>query len=259
MRLQIEALHYSYNGDDQKHVLDDINLNISSGEFVAVIGPSGCGKSTLLRMIANLLPVKKGSLLLDSQQPMEMIETRRVAWMAQRPALIPWMNVRQNVEVGVAHHHKKNGIQINPLDALQMVGLQDEVSSYPFTLSGGMQQRLALARTISLNADLWLMDEPFASLDELTREKLSGELLGVWKMFKPTVLWVTHQIHEALFLADRVLVMSPAPGRIVEDMTVDLERPRCESDLQFQELLAGLRQSLGMVSGNGHNCMDEIS
>ncbi len=127
-----------------------------------------------------------------------------------------------------------------------MVGLSDAGSAHPFTLSGGMQQRLALARTLTLDADLWLMDEPFSSLDELTREQLSAELLALWQPLRPTVLWVTHNIYEALRLADRVLVLSPRPAHLLADLPISLPRPRRENDPAFQSLLDTLRRALGL-------------
>ena len=163
--------------------------------------------------------------------------------MAQSPALMPWLTARANVALA-ARFLPPGQARLTPEDALLRVGLSDSAHAFPFMLSGGMQQRLALARTLTLPAGLWLMDEPFAALDELTRERLTGELLDLWQPLRPTVLWVTHNLSEALRLADRVLVFSPRPARLIADLPVHLPRPRDEISPEFITLLKQMRKAL---------------
>ena len=220
-----------------------------AGQFVAIVGPSGCGKSTLLRILANLIQPAAGRIEMGGLTPAEAVAGRRIAWMAQSPALLPWLTARANVALA-GQFQRAGEARIAPEEALRMVGLADCAQAYPFMLSGGMQQRLALARTLSLQADLWLMDEPFAALDELTRERLTGELLDLWQPARPTVLWVTHQLSEALRLSDRVIVLSPRPAHITADLPVDLPRPRDETSPGFLALLKELRKALQYGSAN---------
>jgi NitT/TauT family transport system ATP-binding protein len=161
---------------------------------------------------------------------------------------MPWLTARANVALAQRFHVNGHPLRLSPDEALERVGLGDAAHAYPFMLSGGMQQRLALARTLTIDAGLWLMDEPFAALDELTREHLTLELAAIWEPLRPTVLWVTHNIYEALRLADRVLVFSQQPGRLVADITVPMSRPRPEPDAAFQALLVELRAALGLRS-----------
>lgn len=241
MQLIIRSLAHTYPGRPPRPALAGIDLEVPAGQFVAIIGPSGCGKSTLLRLIANLLRPTQGVIQLNGRGASQPSNGgHAVAWMAQSPALLPWLTVRENVALA----SRFQPARLTPEEALEMVGLAEHAHAYPMTLSGGMQQRLALARTLSIQAELWLMDEPFASLDELTRERLTHELLELWQPLRPGVLWVTHHIHESLRLADRVLVMSPCPGRLVADLPVNLPRPRQEDHPEFQALLRALRAAL---------------
>jgi len=251
MRLVVDSVRHLFFGKQQREALVDLSFGVDPGQFIALIGPSGCGKSTLLRLIANLLQPTKGQITLDGKPPGEIVPDRRIAWMSQSPALLPWLTVQANVEMAQRFHSPEFLPRLSSEDALRKVGLADVSDDFPSTLSGGMQQRLALARTLIMGADLWLMDEPFAALDELTRERLTRELLELWEPLRPTVLWVTHNIREALLLADRVLVISPPPGRLVADAPVSLERPRNESSPDFQELLKTLRSYLEEIPLEG--------
>jgi len=245
MHVEVDHLSHTYVGKPLRCALEDLSFEIEDGQFVAIIGPSGCGKSTLLRLTANLLQPTQGRILLDGFSPAQAVSSGRIAWMAQSPALLPWRTALENVRLAARFHRQNGGPQISGLESLQRVGLEDAVNVYPHMLSGGMQQRLALARTLVMDASLWLMDEPFASLDELTRERLTGELLELWQPLQPTVLWVTHNLHEALRLADRILVLSTAPGRLAADQVVNLLRPRDEYSPEFLDLLMELRGILG--------------
>jgi ABC-type nitrate/sulfonate/bicarbonate transport system ATPase subunit len=249
MKLVVQDLSHTFSNHRAHPALQDVQLEIESGQFVAIIGPSGCGKSTLLRLIANLISPSNGTITLDGLSPGEMIADRQIAWMAQNPALLPWLTARANVELAARFRHQNAHKQLTAEEALRLVGLSDDLNTYPSALSGGMQQRLALARTLMMDAKIWLMDEPFAALDALTRERLTHELAAIWQPLRPTVLWVTHNIHEALLLADRVLIFSDTPGRLIADLPVLMQRPRRESDSAFQSLLENIHHCLasGMV------------
>ncbi len=249
MQLSVDQLFLAYPARPPVKAIDSLSFQADNGEFVAIVGPSGCGKSTLLRLVAGLLKPTAGSIRIDGQSPAEVKASRKVAWMAQSPALLPWLTARQNVSLAARFTRAGSAAPLDPQEALSRVGLGNLNGEYPFTLSGGMQQRLALARLLVQDAGLWLMDEPFSALDEITRELLAVELLDLWRPLHPTVLWVTHNVYEALRLADRVLVMSAAPGKIIADLPVRLERPRHESDPAFQRLLAELRQTLAQAAG----------
>ena len=248
MEINVRGLQHLFRGKPAREALAEINCQISPGQFVAIVGPSGCGKSTFLRLIANLLEPSGGEILLDGKSPAEIAAQRRIAWMSQSPALLPWLTVGENVTLAKRFSPKANVHRLSVEEALSRVGLEDDLDAYPAMLSGGMQQRLALARILTMDADLWLMDEPFSALDELTRERLTIELLELWRPLQPTVLWVTHNIYEAIRLADRILVMSPSPGRLTADIPVDLPYPRSEPSSAFQGLLCDLREVLGQGS-----------
>jgi len=249
MNIQIDSLTQIFkNGKQQRTALEDISIEIISGQFTAIIGPSGCGKSTLLRLAADLIQPTTGRVRMDGYTPAQARKAGEIAWMAQSPALLPWLTVQQNVTLAQKFLRSGRRPRISAGQALQRVGLGDVESAYPFTLSGGMQQRLALARLLALDAGLWLMDEPFAALDEITREKLTIELLTLWQPLKPTVLWVTHNYYEALRLADRIIVITPSPGRIAADLVISLPRPRREDQPEFQDHLASLREIMLLAS-----------
>lgn len=243
MKVEFDSLsHVFKNGKPHRTALEDISLEIKSSQFTAIIGPSGCGKSTLLRLAADLIQPSRGSVRLGGHSPAKARQAGEIAWMAQSPALLPWLTARQNVALAQKFLRTDRRPRISAVEALERVGLEDAADAYPFTLSGGMQQRLALARLLALNASLWLMDEPFAALDEITREKLTAELLSLWQPLQPTVLWVTHNFYEALRLADRVVVITPSPGKIAADVSIPLPRPRREDQPEFQNTLAALRE-----------------
>jgi len=256
MQVSIRSLSHTYPGRQPRQALAELSLEIPSGQFVAIVGPSGCGKSTLLRLAAGLLTPTSGHVFLDGEPPRQASRARRTAWMAQSPALLPWLTGKANAALALRFHRTDAPPRLTAEKALRMVGLADAAGTYPFALSGGMQQRLALARTLLLDADLWLMDEPFAALDELTREQLAAELLELWRPLRPSVMWVTHNIHEALRLADRVVVLSPRPARLLADLAVELPHPRRESDPAYQNLLGRVRATLGL-NGEAHTVVGE--
>lgn len=207
------------------HSLDNINLSISKGEFISLVGPSGCGKSTLLNIIAGLDQATRGRVTKDGEEIREAGPDRVV--MFQEAALFPWLKVVDNVEYGM----KLKGVpkqerREKAMHFLKMVHLTKFASAYPHQLSGGMRQRVALARALAMNSDYLLMDEPFAALDSQTRSILHGELQEIWHTTKKTIIFVTHNVEEAVLLADRVVVMSANPGRIKKEFNIKLARPR---------------------------------
>jgi NitT/TauT family transport system ATP-binding protein len=248
MNVSISNLNHTYTQPKKSalHALKDINLEIQSGQFVALIGPSGCGKSTLLRILAGLVTASRGDIHLGNLTPSDATSCKQVAWMAQNPALLPWQTVHANVTMAQRINPQNSRSLMSPEALLELVKLDDFSKAYPFTLSGGMQQRVVLARTLASGAAIWLMDEPFSALDELTREALALEVLGLWSRFQTTVLWVTHHIQEAVRLADRVVVMSPRPGEIRNQIQVPLPRPRDDTSPAFQQVVREVRGNLSL-------------
>ena len=232
------------NGREPLVALKEISLTISAGEFVSLVGASGCGKSTLLRLVAGLLTPSKGEVFLAGQEPALMRAQKAIGWMAQHPALLDWRTVLENVELPLQVNPQARDHTTSPIEWLHLVGLADFAHAYPATLSGGMQQRVALARTLAIGASLWLMDEPFAALDELTREALGNELLAIWQQLNPTVLWVTHHLSEAVRLSDRMILLSPRPGTICGQLSIDLPRPRDDTSPAFQAYVRQARAIL---------------
>ncbi len=245
MKISVEELSHTFleGKDSPLHALEDIRLEIDRGEFVVLLGPSGCGKSTLLRILAGLLIPTRGKVLLEGESPQQALAAKRIGWMAQKAALLPWRTVRENIAIAQRINPQAGRALLSPDNLLQMVGLEDFAEAHSFTLSGGMQHRVALARTLALGADLWLMDEPFAALDEMTREGLTDELLSLWRRFSPTVVWVTHHIYEAVRLADRILIMTARPGRILTQVNIPLARPRLEEDTRFGSFVSQIRKA----------------
>ncbi|GAA3335297.1 ABC transporter ATP-binding protein [Amorphoplanes nipponensis] len=205
--------------------LRGIDLDVADGEFVAVLGRSGCGKSTLLRLVAGLLPVTAGEIRVSGERVTK--PRRDIAMMFQKPALLPWRSVLDNVLLPVQiFGGRKAAHRDRAHELLAMTGLSGFAKRLPHELSGGMQQRVALCRSLIANPRLMLMDEPFSALDALTREELSGELQRVHMELGTTIVFVTHSIDEAVLLADRVVVLSPRPGRIREILDIGIPRPR---------------------------------
>lgn len=210
----------------ETHALDDVSLQVDEGEFVCLVGPSGCGKSTLLNMIAGLEFADEGSIMADGKKVTEPGRDRMV--MFQESALFPWLNVIGNVLFGLKlkpNLTKKEREEV-AMFYLKLVGLEKYARSNIHELSGGMRQRVALARSLAPNPRVLLMDEPFAALDAMTREQLYGDLQEIWEARKKTIIFVTHNVREAVCLGDRVILFSPHPGRIREQFKIDLPRPR---------------------------------
>lgn len=229
---------------DTVTALEDVNLDVGAGELVVVVGASGSGKSTLLRLIGGLDDLTEGSIDVGGALPDRIRREKGVGWMAQRPALMPWRTVRE--QVGLAENLNPQPTR-PPIDVdalLEMTDLVEFADALPATLSGGMQQRAALARTLATGASLWLMDEPFAALDEITRSKMITELLDIRGAVDTTTVWVTHHIAEAVRLADRIAVLTPRPGRIIAEVKVTLTHPRDETSVVFQDVVREVRGHL---------------
>ncbi|QFS49011.1 ABC transporter ATP-binding protein [Nostoc sphaeroides] len=202
--------------------LQDLNLAIPESQFVSLVGPSGCGKSTVLRLIAGLGRTSSGSIDWSITQ-----QARKLAFVFQDAALMPWANVRENVRLPLklARMSKKDSQKLVQ-ETLELVGLEGFEENYPRQLSGGMKMRVSIARALVTQPNVLLMDEPFGALDEITRSKLNGDLLNLWLQQRWTVVFVTHNIYEAVYLSNRVLVMGISPGRIVADVEIDVPYPR---------------------------------
>ena len=228
--------------------LQGTNLDIASREFVSLIGPSGCGKTTLLRLIANLDSISAGTLLVKGKTPQQARLDRDYGYVFQAPGLYEWRTVKRNVELPLEIMGiDKAERQKRARRLLQLVGLEDFEEHHPWQLSGGMQQRVSIARALSFSPSLLLMDEPFGALDEITREQMQQEVLRLWSETHTTTIFVTHSISEAVFLSTRVVMMSARPGRITEIINIDLPHPRNEDTREserFFELVTEVREAL---------------
>jgi NitT/TauT family transport system ATP-binding protein len=230
-RSHIEIREVSKTYPNGTHVLDRISLNIYPSELVTIIGPSGCGKSTLLKLVAGLSPLSSGRISIDSMEPVNAREI--VAFMFQDATLLPWRTVQRNVELSLELHGESSARrQEKATAALALVGLANVANQYPRQLSGGMKMRVSIARALSGRPKVLLMDEPFAALDEMTRDRLNEELLRLRAENRWTALFVTHSVAEAVFLSDRVIVLSAHPGRIAHEIPIRFDAPR-NADLRL--------------------------
>lgn len=227
--------------------LHQVSLDIRKGEFVSLLGPSGCGKTTLLRLMADLIQPTSGSIHVAGKTAKEARLAQKYGIVFQSPVLYDWRKVKQNVAlplelVGVSKIERER----KAIELLELVGLEKFADQYPWQLSGGMQQRAAIARALAMEPEILLMDEPFSALDEFTRERLNEELLSVWNNIQNTIVFVTHSIPESIFLSDRVFVLSPHPGRLSAVVEIPLPRPRTQemrNSPAFFELIARIRDS----------------
>jgi NitT/TauT family transport system ATP-binding protein len=247
--IAIDQLHKIYeSGAGPVTALEQVSLDIQPGEFVALIGPSGCGKSTLMRLIGDLTEPSGGTIQINGRTPAEARRERQYGIVFQAPVLYDWRTVQRNVElplevIGVERSERSR----RAAELLALVGLGEFGRAYPWQLSGGMQQRVSIARALVFQPAILLMDEPFGALDEITRERMQLELLNTWARTNATVIFVTHSIPEAVFLSDRVVVMSPRPGRVSAIVPIDLPRPRDDDTRElprFFELATEVRELL---------------
>ncbi len=238
-------------GEEEVVALDRVDLTVGKGEFVSFVGPSGCGKSTLLNLVAGLLPASAGEVLLLGDPVVE--PSRRIGFMFQSPVLLPWRTVEGNVLLPAEVFGANLGESRRRARAvIESVGLSEFASAYPNQLSGGMQQRVALARVLTYEPEFLLMDEPFGALDEFTREAMNLELMRIVQSAGITVLFVTHNIGEAVFMSDRVVVMTPRPGRVSGIVDVSWPQPReikMMHDPVFADLVFEVREILGQSHG----------
>jgi NitT/TauT family transport system ATP-binding protein len=244
--IQNVSVEYSRHRQAAQIALGNTTLSIEQGEFVCLLGPSGCGKSTLLNVVGGLVPSTAGSIIVDGRPVSEPGPDRGMVF--QNYSLYPWLTVRQNIEFG-PRLNKWPAARIAKIadELIEIVGLKDYANQYPKVLSGGMRQRVAIARALAMEPQVLLMDEPFGALDAQTRSRMQELLLEIWSRKRSTVIFVTHDIEEAIYLADRVLVMSTRPGRIIEDFTIDLPRPRLADVVASGEFTEHRRRMLHLL------------
>jgi NitT/TauT family transport system ATP-binding protein len=244
-KLRLEHVSMVFGRDGKTvPVLDDLNLEVADGEFVAVVGPSGCGKSTLLNLTGGFLSPTNGSITIDGQ-PVHGPDPRRILVFQER-GVFPWLTVEGNIGFGLAklsRAERKERIS----HYVQMVRLQGFERTYPSDLSGGMKQRLQVARALAVNPDILYLDEPFGALDSVTRLIMRGELLRIWQAERRTIILVTHDIDEAVQLADRVVVLSSRPAKIENILTIDIAHPRYISSRRYLELRDELLSKIGLA------------
>lgn len=249
IEIQVKDMGVTFtdNSGNPVQALTGVNLDVYKGEFISLLGPSGCGKTTLLRSVADLQQPTAGSIKVEDKTPREVRLAQKLGFVFQQPVLFDWRTVRKNVELPLEVLKKPKDEQHKRADEmLEMVGLTLFADSYPKQLSGGMQQRVNIARALALKPDILLMDEPFSALDEFTKEKLHEDLLKIWRATNKTILFVTHNIEEAVFLSDRVCVFTPHPGRLSRIVSIDLPRPRTlevKESMEFTRLVAEVRNS----------------
>ncbi len=238
---------HTFHGRDATAVpaIERIDLEVARGDLVALLGPSGCGKSTFLRVLSGLIQPTHGSVLLGGSSVLEARTGQGIGWLAQDDGLLPWMTVAENVGLPGRIGHRRGSVADAAVARILVeVGLSDSPGRFPHELSGGMRQRAALARALVSEPHYLFLDEPFASLDEITRERLGDLLLTVRAARRPTTLLVTHSVVEAVRLADRVLVLSPRPAHITADIRIDLERPRRYDQHGFGAVVQRLQAEL---------------
>jgi len=235
------------NGGELVEALRNVNLEIKPGEFVSLVGPSGCGKTTLLRTIADLQQPTTGTISIGGLTPREVRLQQKFGIVFQNPVLYEWRTVRRNVcmpmeIMGIPKPERTRRVS----EMLELVGLYDFGKKHPHELSGGMQQRVGIARALALRPKILLMDEPFSALDEFTKEKLHLDLQNIWRKTRKTIIFVTHSMQEAVFLSDKVVVLSPHPGRVSAVVDINLPRPRgleIKDTVKFNALVSKVRNS----------------
>jgi len=244
-KLRAEHIYMSFTRDGVSlPVLDDINLEVGKGEFLCLLGPSGCGKSTLLSTIAGFLSPTSGEVKIDGET-VRGPDPRRI-FVFQERGVFPWLTVEGNIGFGLFKLPRSER-ERRIAHYIKMVGLEGFEKSYPSELSGGMKQRLEVARALAVNPDMLFLDEPFGALDSITRLIMRGELLRIWEAERKTIIFVTHDIDEAVQLADRVAVMSARPGRIQQIVEIDIPHPRDINSARYLELRTGIFNQIGLA------------
>jgi NitT/TauT family transport system ATP-binding protein len=244
-KLQAEHIHMVFTRDGKStSVLNDISLTVAEGEFVCLLGPSGCGKSTLLSTMAGFLSPTSGEITIDGEA-VHGPDPRRI-FVFQERGVFPWLTVEGNIAFGLFHLRAAERDQ-RVAHYIKMVGLEGFEKAYPPALSGGMKQRLEVARALAVNPDMLFLDEPFGALDSITRLVMRAELLRIWQAERKTIIFVTHDIDEAVQLADRVVVMSARPATIQQIVDIDIPHPRDISSARYLELRDGIFQQIGLA------------
>jgi NitT/TauT family transport system ATP-binding protein len=246
----MKSTQVALNGVSKRYgnttVLQNIDLSIAPGEFVSLIGPSGCGKSTLLKLISGLTAASDGTILVDGLTPVNARKT--ISYIFQDATLLPWRTVARNVGLGLELEQVSREVRKQKVQSLiDLVGLSHVAGAYPRQLSGGMKMRVSVARALATTPRLLLMDEPFGALDEMTRDRLNEELLRLQAEQNWTAVFVTHSVAEAVFLSTRIIVLAPTPGRIAQEIAVDLSLPRTSitrESLQFESLVTAVSRAL---------------
>jgi NitT/TauT family transport system ATP-binding protein len=252
--LSVGSINLTYRGRaGERQVIENVTLDVGQGEFVCIVGPSGCGKTTLLRILAGLMPPTAGSVSLDGVSVSSPNREVAVVFQDYGRALCPWRTAVHNVELtleaaGVPRRERRE----RSLEALDQVNLRDRAHDHPRMLSGGMQQRIQIARAIVGRPSVLLMDEPFASLDALTKFRLEDMFLDTWSRFGQTVVLVTHDLDEAVYLADRIIVLSKGPARVIDNIRVDIPRPRDQVTTRSRDDFVALRTKLLQLIDGGH-------
>ncbi|GAA2697297.1 MULTISPECIES: ABC transporter ATP-binding protein [Actinosynnema] len=250
--LEVAALGHTYQGKDGAHTaIDDLSFTVGAGELVCVVGPSGCGKSTLLRTISGLVRPSRGAVSLHGNAVKGVPDDLAVVFQDYSRSLFPWLSVQKNVEFPLRSSVGRAKRRARAAEALEWVGLSAAGRKYPWQLSGGMQQRVAIARALAYRPALLLMDEPFASVDAQTRFELEDLLLKIRTEHDTTVLVVTHDIDESVYLGDRVLVLSTSPASVVADLRVDLPAPRDQITTRESDVFVGLRAEVARLLNVG--------
>jgi NitT/TauT family transport system ATP-binding protein len=251
--LSADDIHHTYSpGKPEEHrALGGISFSVDEGEFVSIVGPSGCGKTTLMRCLSGLMQPTAGTVLMEGRTISAVPEDLTLVFQDYSRSLYPWLRVADNVEFPLKDHRLPRAERRKRVaQALSDVGLTGHETKYPRQLSGGMQQRVAIARALAYRPSMLLMDEPYASVDAQTRESLEDMLLDVWERRNKTVLFVTHDIDESVYLADRVLVLSKGPSQVIADITVDIARPRDQIDTKADPEFVELRAEVARLIRN---------